>query len=471
MTHKADHPAGESMIDYIIRTSGGGGGQTPITEEAPPVKYWTGAPADGRPYGTYVTDASGQPIGDPIGNPQAPSTTNVTVQSGTGSAALTLDDIKREVEAGGGTLTNRGGVYVASFPDGSSVQYDPMGVRGGTVQYNAIYKAAGTSGRKPTLLETQLQGLGGVTKALAGAGGTAAPQADVTTAAAPTQPPPPPGGLTHEAGVLPGGGFLMKTRADEFGNVAKYDPFSGGLQSVDIPSMGLGLTPAQMQPILSAYGYDPRKLSPEQSVGTAAAIQAKRETMLREPGADLNSVNAFIKSLTPLELRQQLEPVEMAAGGVGFAGGGGGFGGPRGVLGQLLAELQAMQGPAVAQDTAETDPMRDPRYWSLKRNYSPMTGLWGTAYRPGFRPPDTTTNYAQGGAFMTDEPIVMQGLYSGQPKAIAGEAGQPERIDVTPTWGGQGNWQDPMMGQPMVQTRGRPRPLIDPMMALMRTRR
>src|SRR5690349_14450135 len=57
-------------------------------------RYWTGTPSDGRPYGTYVTDASGQPVGDPIGNPQAPSTTtHVTVNPAdtTGAWSVVFD--------------------------------------------------------------------------------------------------------------------------------------------------------------------------------------------------------------------------------------------------------------------------------------------------------------------------------------------------------------------------------------------
>ncbi len=42
------------------------------TESTTQPRVWTGQPADGRPYGTYILGPDGRPQGDPIGNPQAP---------------------------------------------------------------------------------------------------------------------------------------------------------------------------------------------------------------------------------------------------------------------------------------------------------------------------------------------------------------------------------------------------------------
>ncbi len=47
-------------------------------------------------------------------------------------------------------------------------------------------------------------------------------------------------------------------------------------------------------------------------------------------------------------------------------------------------------------------------------------------------PGDPRIQFAGGGSFMTNEPIMGMGMQSGQPKFVAGEAG-PEQIDVTPT--------------------------------------
>lgn len=79
--------------------------------------------------------------------PQSSGGTSVVVQNEPVSSqgAYTADEARAQIQRDGGTVVERGGVVVGTFPDGSSVQFDPIRNRDGTTRFNPTFKPAPTA--------------------------------------------------------------------------------------------------------------------------------------------------------------------------------------------------------------------------------------------------------------------------------------------------------------------------------------
>ena len=131
-----------------------------------------------------------------LDTPSTGGTTNVSVAlPASSSASLTRSAVEADVQAAGGTVTNYGGVLVATFPDGSSVEFQPQSVRGETF-YNPgslkpPVKADSAKSQSPAQkLWSGLPGYQGAAGAASTGSGTApAPMPIGATSAAPRLAP------------------------------------------------------------------------------------------------------------------------------------------------------------------------------------------------------------------------------------------------------------------------------------------
>ena len=292
--------------------------------------------------------------GNIINTQQLPPPINLSIsqQPGTGSAALSLEDIKAAAQESGGKLTNKGGVYIATFSDGSSVQYDPMGVRGGAVQYNATFKPApkpGTTSNRP-LSATALnsadifarlregagyqQGGGSATggrtaspEAFAddgGGGGNFPYQGDAAAAARELGREPVPGfdprnSLERDYGFSPemmqafrnpdGPSNIFNPAATFMAQLATFtDPTQQDIQRGNLPSMmgileGTGIKPSQNPDIARQQLMD--------------IMSQRADYMTTYPRARLSDMS---RALTLSNQSNRFEPNQLSAPGNGFGG-------------------------------------------------------------------------------------------------------------------------------------------------------
>lgn len=130
--------------------SGGGGGSR--TEAIPGTnQYWI----------IYTDQFGFEERRGPYQVPKETGGTSVVVQNEPvqSQGAFTGDEVRAQIAANGGTVVERGGVIVATFPDNSSTQFDPVRNRDGTVRYNPTYKPASAAGAatKPNI-ESRMNG-------------------------------------------------------------------------------------------------------------------------------------------------------------------------------------------------------------------------------------------------------------------------------------------------------------------------
>jgi hypothetical protein len=219
-----------------------------------------------KPDGAIDYDEAGNPfiwqggklVKAPAGTPLQRNSTvnpppvNVSIQQTqpvSTQAALSLDELTAQVESGGGVLTPRGGIWVATWPDKSQTRYDPTGFpRNGQVSYNPTYvappasSAASGTTRRPTPLEISAQALGNANRMLNSA--TPAPASTLLTdaeSAAQTAP----------VGQRPMGqerGIIRSFSGQPV--VARIDNGPGGIQDIPLNSSNVrqdlamfGLTP------------------------------------------------------------------------------------------------------------------------------------------------------------------------------------------------------------------------------------
>ena len=334
---------------------------------------WTGVVASRPP------SSGGSTV---IVNPSTTSPANV--------GSLTIEDIQRMVGEAGGRLQNYGGVYVATFQDGSTVEFQPSAKTPGTgtQYYNPgsvkAPAAAGAAG-KVTDAGQIFADILNASKASAGAtAGTGATTGTPQQPVAPAAPVKPKFANTAEQLGLPSnmdpqgqflqpeGGGIVGANSDAFW-LAQQANLAASPSGADVFSA----YPRDLSMELGSYGIKPTG-NYANDVQTLQQLIAKRgQLFMQNPAASASDVQKF-----------------------------------------LTAALTNTKG----LDSTPSLPL-----YSHAKSGQSLYGDLGSIYE-GMQIPQ----YAQGGSMTVNEPSIIQGLLSGKPYGVMG-AGAGERVsNITP---------------------------------------